>query len=551
MMRCSNCDRDYPSDLRFCHQCGEALHALPRPDESPEALGEPIAPRQRVLAAVPRRRRPPSRSSSPLFALLVLLAAGVGLALVWYQWWMPTLVRVSAKLPEAEAPRPVDQLTPRPAREPEPTTPPAAPVPEPVSPPTSTGIVTTPAPPTALAPAAIPDPAPAAEPVPRKAAPRPAPAPVEPVRPPVVAKQTEPAPPTSSARPEPAVPSTASGARAEPAAPSKSSGASARPELAPTPAPSAPVTRVITLVPVGGGAGGARAHLYWEFSQGGRLMVSGLPPPPPGRTYQLWLGSIKLGNRASGGLLVVDSQGEGTLRITAPRASWSPDIFGVTVERQGGAREPSDELVLVGELTRQTPVAAREPSAPPGGSTPRGSSTVPVIASAQGGAAPLVSSDARPLSAPPQAAGSAAPPAPVPGSQPAAAVTAALPPPAPVGPPSALVRIVPVPMERAWTVSQSVLRSLGWDIERTDRAEGLIRTEPRNVDFKNVGVYATGTRHALDLSVRAVSETHTSISVKRELFEEQRIFWSRERTTLPLRDTAVEQAVLDAIEHLL
>ena len=540
MMRCSNCDRNYPSDLRFCHQCGEALHALPRPDESPEALGEPIAPRQTVLAAAPRR--PPSRSSSPLFALLVLLAAGVGLVLVWHQWWVPALVRVSAKLPEPEAPRPIDQLTPRPAPETEPTRPPAAPGTEPVSPPTPTGTVTVPAPPAVPAPAATPAPppapAPAAESVPRKAAPRPAPAPVEPVRPPAIAKQTEPAP-------------QASAARLEPAAPAPSSGASARPELAPTPAPSAPITRVITLVPVGGGAG-ARAQLYWEFSHGGRLVVSGLAPPPPGRTYQLWLGSIKLGNRASGGLLMVDPQGEGTLRITAPRASWSPDIFGVTLERQGGAREPSDELVLVGELTRQTPVVAREPGAAPGGPAPRGSSTVPVIASAQGGAAaPLVSSDARPQSALPPAAGSSGSASSMPRSGPSPPVTAALPPSAPVGSPSTIVRVVPVPVERAWTVSQSVLRSLGWDIERTDRAEGLIRTEPRNVDFKNVGVYATGTRHALDLSVRAVSETHTSISVKRELFEEQRIFWSRERTKLPLRDTAVEQAVLDAIEHLL
>ena len=37
----------------------------------------------------------------------------------------------------------------------------------------------------------------------------------------------------------------------------------------------------------------------------------------------------------------------------------------------------------------------------------------------------------------------------------------------------------------------------------------------------------------------------------RQLFEEQRIFWSRERTKLPARDTTVEHAVLDAIEPLL
>jgi hypothetical protein len=283
-------------------------------------------------------------------------------------------------------------------------------------------------------------------------------------------------------------------------------------------------------------------------------VVSGLPPPPPGRTYQLWLGSIKLGNRASGGLLMVDSQGEGTLRIAPPRASWSPDIFGITVERQGGAREPSDDLILVGELTRQTPLAARETGSPAAGPSPRASSTVPVIASTQGvAAAPPASPGPRPQSTPaPTPAAPSASATAVPGSGPSAPVTASLPPSATAaGSPSTVVRVVPVPVERAWTVSQSVLRSLGWDIERTDRAEGVIHTKPRNVAFKNVGVYAAGTRHALDLSVRAVSETHTSISVKRDLFEEQRIFWSRERTQLPSDDTAVEQAVLDAIEHLL
>ena len=297
---------------------------------------------------------------------------------------------------------------------------------------------------------------------------------------------------------------------------------------------------MITLVPVGAGTG-ARAQLYWEFGQGGRLVVSGLAQPPPGRTYQLWLGSIKLGNRASGGLLMVDSQGAGTLRFAPPGATWSPDIFGVTLERQGGARDPSDELVLVGELTRQT-AATRDLSPAPASPSARPSSAAPGQA---GAPASTASSEPRP-SGPPAVS---VPPAPGADASPAA-VTASLPPAGP-GTEGPLVRIVPVPMERAWTVTQSVLRSLGWDIERTDRTDGLIRTEPRNVNFKNVGVYAAGTRHALDLVVRAVSETQTSISVKRELFEEQRIFWSRERTKLPARDTSVEKTVLDAIEHLL
>jgi hypothetical protein len=304
---------------------------------------------------------------------------------------------------------------------------------------------------------------------------------------------------------------------------------------------------VITLVPVGAGAG-ARAQLHWEFAQGGRLVVSGLAPPPPGRSYQLWLGSIKLGNRAPGGLLMVDSQGEGTLRVAPLRATWSPDLFGVTVERQGGAREPSDELVLVGELTRQTGVANDPGGALAGGALAAGPSPRPPSTAPGSAEAPASTSSSE---AKPPATGPAATPSPAPGDAPAA-VTASLPPSAPAaGSHGPLVRIVPVPVERAWTVTQSVLRSLGWNIERTDRAEGLIRTGLRNVDFKNVGVYAAGTRDSLDLVVRAVSETHTSISVKRELFEEQRIFWSRERTKLPSRETGVEQAVLDAIEHLL
>jgi hypothetical protein len=295
-------------------------------------------------------------------------------------------------------------------------------------------------------------------------------------------------------------------------------------------------------VPVGAGAGaGARGQLHWESGSGGRLVVSGLPPPPPGRAYQLWLGSIRLGNRASGGVLTVDAQGAGTLWVAPPRATWTPDIFGVTMERQGGAREPSDELVLVGELTRQT--AGLPPKEP--ASTMAG----PAIAPAPGGspASAAALEPRQPSTPPPAAPGSSGPAA----ETAPPAVTAAVAPPSLAPPSEGLLKIVPVPVERAWVVTQSALRSLGWNIDRADRAEGLIRTQPRNVDFKNLGVYAAGTRHTLDVVVRAVSSSQTSIAVKRQLFEEQRILWSKERAILPVQDTGVEQTVLDAIEPLL
>jgi len=306
---------------------------------------------------------------------------------------------------------------------------------------------------------------------------------------------------------------------------------------------------VISLVPVGEGAG-ARGQLFWEPMRGGTLVVSGLPQPGGGRTYQFWLGSISLGNRISAGLLAVDLQGAGTLRVAPPRASWSPDIFGVTVERQGGAREPSDELVLVGELTKLT---ASAPAKEPGAATasPRPPSTAPV----QPGASALPTSPETSSEGAPGTPAQSTPQTPAPGSetQPSSPpVTASVPPSTSTrGPDGLLVRVVPVPIDRTWTVAQSALRSLGWDIDRADLATGVIRTEPRNVAFKDFGVYAEGTRHALDVVVRAVSSSHTSITVRREVFVEQRIFWAKERKVVPTPETATEQTVLDAIEQLL
>jgi hypothetical protein len=280
---------------------------------------------------------------------------------------------------------------------------------------------------------------------------------------------------------------------------------------------------VVSLVPVGGAAG-ARGQLTWEPIGGGVLVVSGLPRPPVGRTYQLWLGSIDLGNRVSAGLLMVDAQGAGTLRVAPPRATWSPDIFGITMERQGGAREPSDDLVLVGELPKRTAAAPGPASSAPPGTT---------------GSEGLAGSS-KPSGADP-------PPAAEP------ATTASLAPPVIYsrGPDGQLTRVVPVPKERTWLVAQSVLRSLGWDIDRADQATGLIRTEPRNVTFKDYVLYGEGVRHTLDIVVRPVSGSETSISVKREIFEEQRIFWAKERRAITTPESSVEQAILDAIERLL
>ena len=533
MMRCVQCNRDYTEPQAFCHQCGEALlpmaptaaTAIPAlGEERPPARARVVGPSSQLRARAISRHRTPRRSQSLLFASVVVLGAFAGLALVWRQAWMPSFPRTTVSLsreagqPPPPADNPPAQVTADPAAPPAsaPVAPTvsATPEPEPASP--TPNSAPTPAP----APAA---PAPVTPRAPEPAAA--APAPTAPKRNP------EPAPPKVASRPEPAPATSKAASRPAPAAP-PTVDRPAPPRLLSArtdPGTSLPTTgtRVIPLVPVGPAAG-ARGQLLWAPMGGGTLVVSGLPQPPTGRTYQLWLGSIDLGNRVSAGLLAVDSQGTGTLRVAPPRATWSPDIFGITMERQGGAREPSDDLVLVGELSKTTssaPVTAM--------------ATTP-LSSASAGAPERATP---PSSSSTGTASTAAPPT----------VTASIPPPgtASRGSEGQLVRVFPASAERSFTVAQSVLRSLGWDIDEANLTTGIIRTEPRNVTFKDFVVYGEGTRHVLDVVVRPISGSETTISVKRRVFTEKRIFWAKERKDSPAPESAVEYTVLDAISRLL
>src|SRR5262245_37512873 len=411
MKRCLQCDRDYPESFAFCHLCGERLHskedrAAPPVSAAPAGAGH-------------RRPRAPVRagaSHSLLFAVLVLVGAGAGLAIVWRDAWMPSIPRVTVMVSRPQDLRPPD-------------------------PPPSSATAPAESPATPAAPeAALPTPAP--EPAP--AAPEPAaPAPVTPpgraaaITPEPAPAAVTPAPPSAKKAPEPAAvgkgasrsdPPPATAERTPPVdAQSKPAGSSPRLLSAradPSTSVPSPGARVIWLVPVGG-APGARGQLTWEPLGGGVLVVSGLPRPPVGRTYQLWLGSIDGGNRVSAGLLMVDAQGAGTLRVAPPRAQWSPDIFGVTMERQGGAREPSEDLVLVGELPKRTAAAPGTGSGAPAGTGSDGSA----------GTAKPPPADAAPASEP--------------------ATTASLAPPVVYsrGSDGQLTRVVSVPMDRTWLVA--------------------------------------------------------------------------------------------------
>ena len=107
------------------------------------------------------------------------------------------------------------------------------------------------------------------------------------------------------------------------------------------------------------------------------------------------------------------------------------------------------------------------------------------------------------------------------------------------------------PIDRVWAVTQSVLKSLGWDIDKSDRAVGWILTDSRGVEYKDYAVYGKGLPHKLRVSLKAMGESRTAVSVERELYTEERILWMTERKPVAATEQTVETGLLDALQKAL
>src|SRR5262249_33840685 len=107
------------------------------------------------------------------------------------------------------------------------------------------------------------------------------------------------------------------------------------------------------------------------------------------------------------------------------------------------------------------------------------------------------------------------------------------------------------PVDRAWTVTQSVLKSLGWEIAKADRDVGGMLTESRGDEFNDYAVSGKGLRHKLRITMKAAGEGRTTVSVERELYAEERILWMAERKPVAPTDQTVETGILDAIDRAL
>jgi anti-sigma-K factor RskA len=82
-------------------------------------------------------------------------------------------------------------------------------------------------------------------------------------------------------------------------------------------------------------------------SQSAVLVVTGLPPLEPGKTYQVWLIA---GAPVSAGLLTVDANGQGVLIVTSTESIGSFQSLGISIEPQGGSPQPTGDIVVLSDL---------------------------------------------------------------------------------------------------------------------------------------------------------------------------------------------------------
>lgn len=93
---------------------------------------------------------------------------------------------------------------------------------------------------------------------------------------------------------------------------------------------------------------GAVGHVLISGSAQMIFVASGLPAPPPRRTYQLWIIRSDRPAIASGGTFDPDRDNRATLQFSNPSLLKNVTAFAVTDEPAGGSQQPTGQKWLIG-----------------------------------------------------------------------------------------------------------------------------------------------------------------------------------------------------------
>ena len=93
----------------------------------------------------------------------------------------------------------------------------------------------------------------------------------------------------------------------------------------------------------------ATAVVVWDKDQkNGVLQLDKLPPPGPGKDYQLWVIDPKNPQPVSAGVLTVLNNGPIRTRFWPRSPIESASAFAISLEKAGGAPEPEGQIIMVG-----------------------------------------------------------------------------------------------------------------------------------------------------------------------------------------------------------
>jgi anti-sigma-K factor RskA len=93
----------------------------------------------------------------------------------------------------------------------------------------------------------------------------------------------------------------------------------------------------------------ASGRAYWSRTRGMVFSAAALPPPPAGRTYQVWV-VTSAPAPVSAGLVEPDSAGHANAVFATPPDIPQPVAVAVTVEPAGGVPSPTGPKVLIGTV---------------------------------------------------------------------------------------------------------------------------------------------------------------------------------------------------------
>jgi anti-sigma-K factor RskA len=95
---------------------------------------------------------------------------------------------------------------------------------------------------------------------------------------------------------------------------------------------------------------GATAVVVWDKDQKtGVLQLNKLPPPGPGKDYQLWVIDTKNPQPVSAGILSVPNDGLVRTSFHPAAPVESAGAFAISVEKTGGAPKPEGQIILLGK----------------------------------------------------------------------------------------------------------------------------------------------------------------------------------------------------------